>query len=122
MITSRMEAASAIESDGRCCGRRGGLTSALGVTDGIRGASNFVAIDAQTVAGPRRLGRFPAGRSDAFLGGLLAALDRGDAPVDAIELAAVAGQRAGRRSGPLRLTPGLNGSQSLTCALWRYVG
>lgn len=73
------------------------------VTDGIKGASASVAGVECVVAGPRQLGRFPAGSGDAFLGGLVTGLARGDSLVDSLALAADAGERNALVAGQARL-------------------
>ncbi|WP_426517424.1 1-phosphofructokinase family hexose kinase [Diaminobutyricibacter sp. McL0618] len=73
------------------------------VTDGIRGAAALVGEEEHDVPGPRQLGRFPAGSGDAFLGGLITGLDRGDGLVAALTLAADVGQRNALVAGQGRL-------------------
>ncbi len=62
-------------------------TGALVVlTDGTAGAVALDENEVVQVAPPARHGRFPVGSGDAFLGGLLAALDRGDDLAAAVRL------------------------------------
>ncbi|HEY0259745.1 MAG TPA: PfkB family carbohydrate kinase [Lacisediminihabitans sp.] len=63
------------------------------VTDGIAGAAALLGDAAAVVPPPARRGRFPAGSGDAFLGGLLAAFERGASADDALAAAASAGER-----------------------------
>ncbi|MFF2371211.1 1-phosphofructokinase family hexose kinase [Agromyces sp. NPDC058110] len=73
------------------------------VTDGVRGAwASSAEFDGPAPA-PRSVGRFPAGSGDSFLGGLLAALDRGDGLELAVALAADAAERNARVPGQARL-------------------
>lgn len=55
---------------------------------------------AYAVAAPSLRGRFPVGSGDSFLGGLLAALDRGDDLPDALRLATAAGVANAQIPGP----------------------
>lgn len=73
------------------------------VTDGIRGAAASGVEFTGTVAAPRRRGRFSAGSGDAFLGGLVAALDRGLGWADALSAAADAAERNALVPGQGRL-------------------
>lgn len=63
------------------------------ITDGVRGAFAWLGDDQVTVAPPTRLGRYSAGSGDAFLGGLVAGLDRGLAPRASLDLGRDAAER-----------------------------
>jgi len=75
------------------------------VTDGVEGSAALIGEIAGSVAAPRTFGRFPAGSGDAFLGGLLAAFDRGADPLQALAAAAEAGERNAMVPGQGRLAP-----------------
>ncbi len=88
---------------GRALRERLGVDSV--VTDGVYGAAALLG-GAELLAPPtRRPGRFPAGSGDAFLGGLLTALDRGDAYDAALALAVSAAERNAHVPGQGRLAP-----------------
>ena len=57
------------------------------VTDGVHGGAARMGGHAMSFPPPSTLGRFPAGSGDAFLGGLVVALERGDPWPDALRLA-----------------------------------
>ncbi|MGI8459908.1 MAG: 1-phosphofructokinase family hexose kinase [Propionibacteriaceae bacterium] len=85
------------------------------LTDGDAGAVALVADpdgaeQVLTVGPPRRRGRFPVGSGDAFLGGLLTALDRGDGWAVALRTAAAAGSANALVPGPGILGPEVNAS------------
>ncbi|NNC13841.1 hypothetical protein HII28_18425 [Planctomonas sp. JC2975] len=63
------------------------------ITDGVAGSAALIGTVASAVAPATRLGRFPAGSGDSFLGGLLAAFERGADAADALAAAADAGER-----------------------------
>ena len=63
------------------------------VTDGVLPGAAVVAGAELVVRPPRRAGRFPAGSGDAFLGGLVAALEARRTAQDALECAADAAER-----------------------------
>lgn len=63
------------------------------VTDGTRGASAIIGGAILQVPSATVTGRFPAGSGDAFLGGLLASLDRGCSAAEALDLARAAAER-----------------------------
>ncbi|MHA7987447.1 1-phosphofructokinase family hexose kinase [Rathayibacter sp. CAU 1779] len=63
------------------------------VTDGIDGSAALIGGVASSVPRATRLGRFPAGSGDSFLGGLLAAFERGADAAEALAAAADAGER-----------------------------
>ncbi|GLI26495.1 1-phosphofructokinase [Agromyces rhizosphaerae] len=63
------------------------------VTDGVRGGSALLAGTRVDLPPPGALGRFSAGSGDAFLGGFLAAIDRGADPAQALAFAADAAER-----------------------------
>ena len=63
------------------------------VTDGVRGAAGLLSGVEVTSPPPLRTGRFSAGSGDAFLGGLLAVLDGGGPPDEALRVAADAAER-----------------------------
>lgn len=69
------------------------------VTDGVRGGSAVFGTASHDLAAPETPGRFPAGSGDAFLGGLLAGLDRGEPPASALALARDAAERNARTPG-----------------------
>ncbi|SFR71426.1 1-phosphofructokinase/tagatose 6-phosphate kinase [Agromyces sp. CF514] len=69
------------------------------VTDGVNGAWASAPDHDGPAPAPQAIGRFPAGSGDSFLGGLLAALDRGDPLSTALELAADAAERNARVPG-----------------------
>lgn len=73
------------------------------VTDGVRGGAALTTEGAIELAVPARLGRFPVGSGDAFLGGLLATLDRGWRV--ALEAASDAAMRNALVPGPGVLAP-----------------
>lgn len=73
------------------------------VTDGVEGSAALIGEIEGSVSAPRTFGRFPAGSGDAFLGGLLAAFDRGADPLDALAEAAEAGRRNAMVPGQGRL-------------------
>lgn len=75
------------------------------VTDGVAGAAALLGDYAGAAPAPATRGRFPAGSGDSFLGGLLAALDRGADPQEALEQAADAGMRNALVPGQGRLAP-----------------
>jgi len=63
------------------------------VTDGVRGGSAIVGGEPIALSPPATPGRFSAGSGDAFLGGLLAALERGADGPTALEAARDAAER-----------------------------
>lgn len=63
------------------------------VTDGIRGGFAVLGGEGMPLRPPLRRGRFSAGSGDAFLGGLLAALEAGKSARDALEMATDAAER-----------------------------
>ncbi|QDZ16254.1 1-phosphofructokinase family hexose kinase [Humibacter ginsenosidimutans] len=63
------------------------------VTDGVAGSAALLGGAEASVAASTRRGRFPAGSGDSFLGGLLAALERGAGVAEALAAAADAGER-----------------------------
>lgn len=63
------------------------------VTDGVRGGAAVLAGEPLVFAGPERSGRFSAGSGDAFLGGLLSAVDAGSGSFDALRQARDAAER-----------------------------
>ena len=63
------------------------------VTDGIRGGFAIIGDDPVALDPPVRRGRFSAGSGDAFLGGLLAALERGAGGTAALGAASDAAER-----------------------------
>lgn len=69
------------------------------VTDGVNGAWASAPDHDGPAPAPQSIGRFPAGSGDSFLGGLLAALDRGDPLGTALRLAADAAERNARVPG-----------------------
>ncbi|MGA0568196.1 1-phosphofructokinase family hexose kinase [Rathayibacter sp. KR2-224] len=73
------------------------------VTDGIAGSAALMAGVEAEVPGATRRGRFPAGSGDSFLGGLLAAFERGESPADALRSASEAGERNALVPGQGRL-------------------
>ena len=73
------------------------------VTDGIAGSVALIGSYEGTAPAPEVRGRFPAGSGDAFLAGLLAALDRGDEAGDALAAASDAGLRNALVPGQGRL-------------------
>ncbi|MGN6197449.1 MAG: hypothetical protein ACTHNX_02285, partial [Humibacter sp.] len=73
------------------------------VTDGVAGSSALLGSIRTSVPASVRRGRFPAGSGDAFLGGLLAAFERGDSAADALAAAASAGERNALVAGQGRL-------------------
>ncbi|MGN6206579.1 1-phosphofructokinase family hexose kinase [Humibacter sp.] len=73
------------------------------VTDGVAGSSALLGSIRTSVPASVRRGRFPAGSGDAFLGGLLAAFERGDSAEDALAAAASAGERNALVAGQGRL-------------------
>ncbi|KQZ85172.1 hypothetical protein ASD56_02050 [Microbacterium sp. Root166] len=75
------------------------------VTDGVRGGAAVFDSHEYEVPRPGALGRYPAGSGDAFLGGLLTGLDRGDAASDALDLARDAAERNARVAGQGILEP-----------------
>ncbi|MEU1972991.1 PfkB family carbohydrate kinase [Microbacterium sp. NPDC019599] len=75
------------------------------VTDGVRGGFALLRAAEFTVAPPASPGRFSAGSGDAFLGGLLTGLDRGDSPADALDLARSAAERNAACPGQGVLAP-----------------
>jgi fructose-1-phosphate kinase PfkB-like protein len=75
------------------------------LTDGRAGSLGMSADGTLRAPAPSRLGRFPVGSGDAFLGGLVAALDRGDALADALRIAAAAGAANALVPGPGVLDP-----------------
>lgn len=85
------------------------------VTDGIRGAFAVLGGDELPLDAPTSRGRFSAGSGDAFLGGLLAGLDRGLTSPGALRLAREAAERNARVpgqgvlgvTGQYRRTPGV---------------
>jgi 1-phosphofructokinase family hexose kinase len=73
------------------------------VTDGVAGSAALIG-DVETAVPPSgRRGRFPAGSGDSFLGGLLAAFERGESPHAALAAAASAGERNALVAGQGRL-------------------
>ena len=74
------------------------------VTDGVAGSSALLGGIRTSVPASTRRGRFPAGSGDAFLGGLLAAFERGDSAADALVAAATAGERNALVAGQGRLS------------------
>lgn len=82
--------------------RTGGIVV---LTDGGAGAIGVDADRTYRVPAPTRFGRFPVGSGDSFLGGLVAALDRGDALPEALRLAAAAGAANALVPGPGVLDP-----------------
>ena len=79
------------------------LSSELGcdviVTDGVRGAVAIWNGRMMGVPAPTRAGRFPAGSGDAFLGGLLSGIERGDDVEAALRAARDAAERNSRVPG-----------------------
>ena len=73
------------------------------VTDGIRGAAASLGGRDELVPPPTARGRFPAGSGDAFLGGVLTALDRGLDATQALRLGAGAAERNALIPGQGRL-------------------
>jgi 1-phosphofructokinase family hexose kinase len=73
------------------------------VTDGVRGAAALVGGVERLVDPPPSPGRFPAGSGDAFLGGLLVALDAGDSLESGLNLARQAAERNAAVPGQGRL-------------------
>ncbi|GAB3797101.1 1-phosphofructokinase family hexose kinase [Humibacter antri] len=73
------------------------------VTDGVAGSAALLGDTHTSVPASARRGRFPAGSGDAFLGGLLAAFERGDSAADALAAAASAGERNALVAGQGRL-------------------
>jgi 1-phosphofructokinase family hexose kinase len=73
------------------------------LTDGAAGSVAVDATAALRVAAPETVGRFPVGSGDAFLGGLLTALDRGDDLAGALRLASACGAANAQVPGPGRL-------------------
>ncbi len=69
------------------------LQCAVLVTDGVLPGAARIGGEELPIAAPATTGRFSAGSGDAFLGGLLAAFDRGDSPADGILLATLAAER-----------------------------
>lgn len=69
------------------------------VTDGIRGGAAATGRGTVLLPQPVGRGRYPAGSGDAFLGGLLAALERGADLADALERARDAAERNARALG-----------------------
>jgi 1-phosphofructokinase/tagatose 6-phosphate kinase len=75
------------------------------LTDGRFGSFGKSADGTFRVPAPSRLGRFPVGSGDSFLGGLVASLDRGDGFGDALRIAAAAGAANALLPGPGVLDP-----------------
>ena len=75
------------------------------VTDGVAGSAALVGDVEASAPEPATFGRFPAGSGDAFLGGLLAAFDRGASPLQALAAASEAGERNAMVPGQGRLAP-----------------
>jgi fructose-1-phosphate kinase PfkB-like protein len=73
------------------------------VTDGVRGGAATIDGRARSFRAPRTLGRFPAGSGDAFLGGLLTALETGAG--DPLDAARDAAERNARIAGQGVLAP-----------------
>ena len=69
------------------------------VTDGVRGAVAIWNGRTMGVPAPTRAGRFPAGSGDAFLGGLLSGIERGDDIEAALRTARDAAERNSRVPG-----------------------
>lgn len=69
------------------------------VTDGVRGGHALLAGADHPLAAPAEPGRFSAGSGDAFLGGLLASLDRGSGADAALDAAREAAERNARIPG-----------------------
>jgi 1-phosphofructokinase family hexose kinase len=81
---------------------------AVVLTDGVAGSIGLDrAGTTYTVAPPSHRGRFPVGSGDAYLGGLLTALDRGEDLGSALRLAAAAGAANAQIPGPGSLEPDL---------------
>jgi 1-phosphofructokinase/tagatose 6-phosphate kinase len=107
-----MEAAALLEVDapgadlGELADRIRVVTGGLVViTDGRAGSLGTSGDGMLSVSAPDRLGRFPVGSGDSFLGGLMASLDRGDAFADALRIAAAAGAANALVPGPGVLDP-----------------
>jgi 1-phosphofructokinase family hexose kinase len=77
------------------------------LTDGQAGAIAVVGEQTHRVPAPTRVGRFPVGSGDAFLGGLVAMLDRGASLSDALRTAAAAGTANALQPGPGVVDPGV---------------
>lgn len=75
------------------------------LTDGTAGALGFDGDLAVHAAVPGEPGRYPVGSGDSFLGGLLAALDRGDKLPAALQMATACGVANARRPGPGQFSP-----------------
>jgi 1-phosphofructokinase family hexose kinase len=73
------------------------------LTDGAAGSVAVEATAALGVAAPETVGRYPVGSGDAFLGGLLTGLDRGDDLAGALRLASACGAANAQVPGPGRL-------------------
>lgn len=75
------------------------------VTDGMRGAAGVLGGRLVRVPRPTRQGRFSAGSGDAFLGGLVAALEQGASAQDALGLGSEAAERNALIAGQGILAP-----------------
>jgi 1-phosphofructokinase family hexose kinase len=75
------------------------------LTDGRAGSVALDDDNGYRVPAPGRLGRFPVGSGDAFLGGLVATLDRGGSFARALRTAAAAGAANALVPGPGVLDP-----------------
>jgi len=75
------------------------------VTDGVAGSAALIGEVEAAVPAPRVRGRFPAGSGDSFLGGLLAAFERGEDARSALAAASDAGVRNALVPGQGRLAP-----------------
>lgn len=94
------------------CRRLAALTDAdVVVTDGVVGSAARIDGNTLIVPAPHVRGRYPTGSGDAFLGGLLAALDRGEDAETALTAAAATALRnalvpgAGRLASRWRVSP-----------------
>jgi 1-phosphofructokinase family hexose kinase len=70
------------------------------ITDGRAGSVAVDGSDTHRVPSSTRPGRFPVGSGDSFMGGLVVALDRGEALPDALRTAAAAGAANALVPGP----------------------
>lgn len=77
------------------------------VTDGVDGGHAVIGGEDLALPLPRRVGRFSAGSGDAFLGGLLAALEQGSPAAQALHAAAAAAERNALCAGQGVLAPAL---------------
>ncbi len=96
------EQADLVELAARIRARSGGTVV---ITDGRAGALGLAGDQILRVRPPSRIGRFPVGSGDAFLGALVAGLDRGRAVADALRDAAAAGTANALLPGPGTLDP-----------------